>query len=74
MWPHLANYVRNAVQSCIEFHTLLPAQQQEPIQNSVNTYHMERVGIDLFQHKGKHYLTMADGYSGFRFADCLNNL
>ena len=35
---------------------------------------MHRVGVDLFQAAGKHYLAMADGYSGFPFVEQLRTL
>ena len=35
---------------------------------------MHRVGIDLFQHAGKHYVVMVDGYSGFPWVEQLHSL
>lgn len=70
----MKNDVKNTINACRECQQLQPSQQQEPLQPTTNEYPMHRVGIDLFQHAGKHYVVMVDGYSGFPWVEQLHSL
>ena len=73
-WPHMANDIKNLVNGCQQCQALQPSQQQQPMQKSNNAHPMHRIGADLFQYAGKHYLVMVDGYSGFPFVEHLKSL
>ena len=73
-WPHMGNEIKNMVKSCPECQTLQPAQQKETLQPTSYDFPMHRVGADLFQLNGKHYLVMVDGYSGYPFVANLRSL
>ena len=67
-WPGMSNEIENHVQSCQRCRYHLPSLPKEPLVPTVATRPMQRVGVDIFEGGGKHYLCIIDRFSGFPFA------
>ena len=61
----LQNDVANLINACESCQSLQPSLPNDNEIKSSATYPMEKVAIDLFQHKNIHYLMMVDRYSGY---------
>ena len=73
-WPGMSNDIENIVRGCQQCRYHQPSQQKEPLQPTMATRPMQRMGVDIFESGGKHYLSMIDRFSGFPFAACLPSM
>ena len=64
-WPGISSDISQMVNSCQVCQERLPSQAQEPLQLSSADKPFAKVGVDLFQLSGQHYLVMVDRFSGF---------
>ena len=74
-WPRMRNMVQDIVQDCEYCAKYNRAQPRDPpVEPEVDLEEldpMEMVGLDVFFHKDKYYLIMADLATGFTFCELL---
>ena len=73
-WPSMSQDVKVMIERCGECFSLLPRQQQLPLQETLGKFPLEHTSSDLFQYGGKYYLVYADRYSGMVWCDRLSSL
>ena len=73
-WPSISRDIKDMISRCEQCFSLLPQQQQLPLQETVGRYPMEHTSSDLFQYANRHYLVLADRYSGMIWCDRLTSL
>ena len=73
-WPGMSNEIENMVRGCQQCRYHMPSLQKEPLQPTIASRPMQRLGVDIFESGGRHYLAMLDRFSGFPFAACLQSM
>ena len=73
-WPGMANEIDNLVRACRDCNYHLPSQPKEALLPTTATSPMERIGVDIFDSAGKHYLCVIDRFSGFPFVAPLRSM
>ena len=64
-WPGMRNDIVNLINKCDLCQQFRPGLRNDNIIPTTASYPMERVAVDLFQHRNIHYLVMVDRYSGY---------
>ena len=65
-WPGMSSQIVNTVTSCMICQHNMNAQQKEAInQHEIPSLPWQKLGTDLFQFDGKHYLILVDYFSNF---------
>ena len=66
-WPGIASDIKSTVEGCESCQKFRPSQPSEPFQSVIKdiTFPLELVSTDIYEISGKHYLVIADAYSGF---------
>ena len=59
-WPGMNNEIENVTRGCHQCQLHLPSLPKEPLQPPSASRPMERIGVDIFDSKGKHYLCIID--------------
>jgi hypothetical protein len=63
-WPSMNNDIELMVNKCSECNKHKPSKQKEPLKpHPLPTRPWEKIGSDLFEHEGKHYIVVTDYYS-----------
>ena len=73
-WPTMRNEIKQMVETCPECIRMLPSQPAEKQIQTVTTFPMEAISVDLGKEAGVHYLIGADRYSGWPFISKLSSL
>ena len=74
-WPGMSSDIKNHVSTCEACREYERSQPKEMLRShEVPNRAWQRVGIDLFELEGKHYLVTVDYYSDFFELDHLKNL
>ncbi|KAK3107076.1 hypothetical protein FSP39_006459 [Pinctada imbricata] len=74
-WPGINQAISeivNLCSTCVKFHLKQAAEPLQP--HPVVNYAWEKIGVDLFQFKGKNYLVLCDYYSNYPEVCCLNSV
>jgi transposase InsO family protein len=65
-WPGMSQAIKDLVGRCRHCQEHRPTQAAEPLTTStLPEYPFQKVGTDLFEYKGKHYLVLIDYYSRY---------
>ena len=73
-WPGISDDVRNAVKLCDVCMKYKPAQQKEPlVPHDVPSLPWFKLGVDIFGHRSRHYLLVADYFNKFPFVKKLTS-
>ena len=73
-WPRITQDITNEVQSCNTCQVYLKSQPRETLQqHEIPAQPWTKIGADLFELQGKHYLLVADYYSVMLYNIILNN-
>ena len=65
-WPNMSAQIADLVSNCPTCSTYQTKNVREPLlSHPIPTHPWERVGTDLFEVNGKHYLILVDCYSNF---------
>ena len=59
-WPNMVNELKQLIAKCDQCAKFAPSQRHEPLLQTNGTFPFEKVGVDLFQANGKHYLVLID--------------
>ena len=76
-WPGITNDINETVRSCLACQRRLPSQPQATPKTPpllADLRPMDELGIDLFEHKSRHYVVVVDRYSGYLWTHRLRNL
>ena len=74
-WFGLPNELRQPAQSCEICQRSKPNNVKEPLlMHAEGTYPFEKVGINLLEFKGKHYLVTVDYFSNFSKIDVMPSI
>ena len=73
-WPSLKNDISNAINSCEQCQYLRPSLPTNIEVNTTARKPMEKVSVDLFEIKNKHYILLVDRFSGLPWFKTLQNL
>ena len=73
-WPHMNRDIKEHISRC-EMCTTFPTRQpkEPPLNYEVPNRPWEKIGTDLFQFGGKHYLVTVDYFSNFLETDYLSS-
>ena len=73
-WPNLWVDVANVINKCDSCQTHWPSLVKDDKFKSSASYPMEKVAVDLFQHRSTHYLALVDRYLGYPWFHPLKQL
>ena len=74
-WPGMAGDIKQLADSCETCQEMKPRNTQEPLkQHNDGDGPWQKIGLDLFEIAGKHYLIVVDYYSNFIEIDLLTTL
>ena len=72
-WPGMANDIKRMAEQCEICQESKPKNQREPLlQHSDGAMPWNKIGVDLFEIKGRQYLVAIDYYSNFTEVDFLS--
>ena len=73
-WPGMSSQISNTVAQCMICRHNQNSQQKEPmLHHDIPSLPWQKLGTDLFQFEGKHYLLLVDYYSNFFEVSMLSN-
>lgn len=71
-WPGMDTDIENTVKQCERCQSELPTQQRETLtEHELASRPFQFLDMDFADHAGGKYLIVVDGYSGWRFIDCV---
>ena len=74
-WPRMSSDIKQMADACEICQQMKPKNIQEPLKQHVDGDEpWQKVGLDIFQIAGKHYLVTVDYYSNFIEVDLLTTL
>lgn len=74
-WPNMASDIKQVADMCETCQEMKPRNSQEPLkQHSDGDEPWQKIGLDLFEIAGKHYLAVVDYYSNFIEIDLLTTM
>ena len=73
-WPTLKNDVSNLINSCEKCQCLRPKLPDDVQINTAAAKPVEKLSIDLFEIKNKHYFLIVDRFSGLPWFQAIKNL
>ena len=73
-WPGINAAIEGMINDCEECQRLRPSQREEKQLKTTASRPMESISADLWQSGGKHFLVVADRYSGWPWAFKLGRL
>ena len=74
-WPNIASDIRQIADMCETCQALKQRNPPEPLrQHSNGDEPWQKIGLDLFEIAGKHYLAVVDYYSNFIEVDLLTTM
>lgn len=72
-WPGMSQEIKQMAETCAVCQEFKPRNQKETLQPHEDGHRpWEKVGVDLFEIKGRHYLVTIDYYTNFIEADYLS--
>ena len=74
-WPNMASDIKQIADMCETCQEMKPRNSPEPLkQHSDGDEPWQKIGLDLFEIAGKHYLAVVDYYSNFIEIDSLTTM
>ena len=74
-WPNIASDIKQIADMCETCQEMKPRNPPEPLrQHSDGDEPWQKIGLDLFEIAGKHYLAVVDYYSNFIEVDLLTTM
>ena len=74
-WPNIASDIKQIADTCESCQEMKPRNPPEPLrQHSDGDEPRQKIGHDLFEIAGKHYLVVVDYYSNFIEVDLLTTM
>lgn len=74
-WPNMASDIKQIADMCETCQEMKPRNSPEPLkQHSDGDEPWQKIGLDLFEIAGKHYLAVVDNYSNFIEIDSLTTM
>ena len=74
-WPNIASDIKQIADTCETCHKMKPQNPPEQLrQHSDGDEPWQKIGLDLFEIAGKHYLVVIDYYSNFIKVDLLKTM
>ena len=74
-WPNMASYIKQIADMCETFQEMKPQNPPESLrQHSDGHEPWQKIGLDLFEINGKHYLAVVDYCSNFIEIDLLTSM
>ena len=74
-WPNIASDIKQIANMCETCQEMKPRNPPEPLrQHSDGDEPWQKIGLDLFEIAGKHYLAVVDYYSNFIEVDLLTTM